>query len=73
MKIKIVPRWEQHLAEEGRETKLYDVYHGFSRLFFPTEWKLAESGLSEKEMKEYLQPYLFGHSPLVVSKIEINL
>ena len=73
MKIKIVPRWEHHLTEEGRETKLYDVYHGFTRFLFFTEWMLDQAGLDEKEMKDYLQPFIFGHSPLIVSKIEINL
>jgi len=40
---------------------------------FFTKWKLDKAGLDEQEMKEYLQPFMFGHSPLLVSKITINL
>ena len=71
MKIKIIPRWEKY--SEGRERIVYDVYHGFTFLFFFTKWMIDKKGLDGDEMEKYLQPYLFGYSPTVVSKIEIKL
>lgn len=73
MKIKIIPRWEKYMAQEGCEQILYDVYHGFNFLGFFTKWKLDKSGLDGKEMEKYLQPYLFGYSPNIVSKIIIKV
>ena len=73
MKIKVIPRWEQNMASEGCEEKLYDVYHGFTYFFFFTKWELDRSGLDEKEMKDYLQPFLFGYSPMVIPEIKIEI
>lgn len=73
MKIRIIPRWEQCMSPEGYETKLYDVYHGFTYFCFFTKWKLDKAGLDKKEMEDYLQQFLFGYSPLIVSKISIEL
>lgn len=73
MKIKIIPRWEHHLAEEGCETKLYDVYHGFTYLFFFTKWKLDKAGLDRIELNQYLEPLVFDYSPMVVHQIKIEL
>ena len=72
MKIKIIPRWEQHLAPEGCETKLYDVYHGFTWLFFFTKWKLDRAGLDKIELKLYLERLVFDYSPMVVPEIKIE-
>lgn len=73
MKIKVIPRWEHYMAPEGCETKLYDVYHGFTWFFFFTKWKLDRAGLSRIELNCYIEPLMFGHSPLVVSEIKIEL
>lgn len=73
MKIKIIPRWEHHLAEEGCETKLYDVYHGFTYLFFFTKWKLDKAGLDKIELNWYLERLVFDYSPMVVPKISIEI
>lgn len=73
MKIKIIPRWEQHLSPEGCETTIYDVYHGFTYLLFFTKWKLDKAGLDRIELNTYLEPLIFGYSPMVVSKIKIEL
>ena len=52
MKIKIKSRIEMHLAPEGCEETLYDVYYGFTGIptTFPfcTKWKLDKAGLTKK-------------------------
>lgn len=71
MKIKIIPRWEKY--REGCERVVYNVYHGFTFLGIFTKWMLDKEGIDGQELEKYLQPYLFGYHPSVVSKIEIAI
>ena len=72
MKIKIESRIEMHLAPEGCEETLYDVYYGFTGLptTFPfcTKWKIDKAGLTKKELLEW-----FEKSACVYRKIIIKL
>lgn len=73
MKIKIIPRWEKYTTPIECKRKLYDVYHGFTYLGFFTKWKLDKSGLDMEELERYLYPFVFGCSPILVSKIIIKV
>lgn len=73
MKIKVIPRWEHYMTPEGCENKIYDVYHGFTYLFFFTKWKLDKAGLDRIELNQYLEPLVFDYSPMVVPQIKIEL
>lgn len=72
MKIKIKSRIEMHLAPEGCEETLYDVYYGFTGIptTFPfcTKWKLDKAGLTKKELLEW-----FKKNACVYQKIIIKL
>lgn len=72
MKIKIKSRIEMHLAPEGCEETLYDVYYGFTGIptTFPfcTKWKLDKAGLTKKELLEW-----FEKNACVYQKIIIKL
>ena len=66
MKIKVTSRWA-NLPMTDKDELVYDVYHGFGRpMFCPvfTKWIIDKAALSERELKQYLYPFITGVSPL---------
>lgn len=70
MKIKIQARKEMHLAPEGCEETIYDVYYGFTGIptTFPfcTKWKIGNAGLTKKELIEWFEKNACGYSKIII-------
>ncbi len=70
MKIKIQARNEMHLALEGREETIYDVYYGFTGIptTFPfcTKWKIDKAGLTKEELVEWFEKNVCGYMRVII-------
>lgn len=70
MKIKIVSRIEMHLAPEGCEETIYDVYYGFTGLPttwpFCTKWKIDKAGLTKDELLEWFKKSCLGYRNITI-------
>lgn len=70
MKIKIVSRIEMHLAPEGCEETVYDVYVGFTGLPttwpFHTKWVIDKAGLTKEELLKWLENIALGYQKVII-------
>lgn len=70
MKIKIISRTENHLAPEGCEETLYDVYAGFTGLPttwpFCTKWVLYMAGLTKEELLKRLEKIALRNQKIII-------
>lgn len=70
MKIKIVGRTEMHLAPEGCEETIYDIYYGFvgfpTTWPFRTKWKIDKAGLSKEELVEWFEKNACGYNKIII-------
>lgn len=70
MKIKIQARKEMHLASEGCEETIYDVYYGFTGIptTFPfcTKWKIDKAGLTKEELVEWFEKNACGYGKIII-------
>lgn len=70
MKIKIQARKEMHLAPEGCEETLYDVYYDFTGIpiTFPfyTKWKIDKAGLTKKGLVEWFEKNVCGYMKIII-------
>ena len=70
MKIKIQARKEIHLAPEGSEETLYDVYYGFTGIpttfQFCTKWKIDKAGLTKEELVKWLEKNVCGYGKIII-------
>lgn len=59
-----------HLAIEGCEETLYDVYYGFTGIpaTFPfcTKWKISNAGLTKKELVEWFEKNACGYRKIII-------
>lgn len=73
MKIRIIGRTEMHLAPEGCEETVWDIYYGFTGLPstwpFHTKWKIMAAGLSKEEMHKWVERLCLGSYTKIIIKV----
>ena len=59
-----------HLAPEGCEKTVFDIYYGFTGLPttwpFHTKWKIDKAGLTKKELVEWFEKNACGYRKIII-------